>query len=195
MLFMGFLRDRRILIVILVAVILVPILIPDSLIRQMKPLMSPERSQRERIYDWQVALNMIKDHPFTGIGPGDTYMTLYARYRPGHGFRRPHNLYLYQAVAAGIPGLAVYLWLLLTFFQRGFRFVRGGKKGSPGIQQARHLFPIKEANPRRDLLISILAGILGILIASMTDEHFHATEVAMLFWFLMGLGTILMTER
>ncbi|MCK4326211.1 O-antigen ligase family protein, partial [bacterium] len=176
MLFLGFLRDKRILIILAAVLVFFSLLLPDSVISRAKS-MAELQSQELRISDWRVALNMIEDYPFSGIGLGDAYLTTAPKYKPGHLFRRPHNLYLYQAVAVGIPGLVVYIWLLLSFFRSGLRILRaGGKEGTL-------------------LLASILAGVVGILIASLTDEHFHASEVSMTFWFLMGLGIILTNPK
>ncbi|MCD5391063.1 O-antigen ligase family protein [candidate division NPL-UPA2 bacterium] len=210
MVFLGFLRDKRIFVVLAAILVLFSLLLPDSVISRAKSLAEVHLSQEVRISDWRVALNMIKDHPITGVGLGDAYLSAYPLYKPcdsPHIFRRCHNLYLYLAASIGIPGLAAYIWLLLTFFQNGLRTLRAGGKEvrrdrashllrTEGVseQRGRGFFRGGGANPGDALIASILAGVVGILIASLFDHHFHATEVAMTFWFLMGLGIVLIRE-
>ena len=208
MVFLGFLWDKRVLIILAAALVLFPLLVPDAGISRLKSLARVQVTEEARISDWKVAINMIADHPFSGVGLGDAYGTAYPEYHLGHSFRRCHNLYLSLAASIGIPGLAAYLWLLVVFFRKGLKTLRGGGKGEH-TGRARHLFQTQggskgriaaffrreEANTNGALLASILAGVVAILIASLTDEHFHTSEISMTFWFLMGLGTILMTER
>ena len=67
----------------------------------------------ERQAHWQAALNMLTDHPWTGVGFSN-YQPLYEQYRLlnwpmplGHA----HNIYLNFAAETGLPGLAAYLLL------------------------------------------------------------------------------------
>ena len=181
MLFLGFLWDKRVLLILLAILLILPFVAPKIIKSRAASIINPPITQKRRIADWQTALRMTEDFPLTGVGLGRAYLTAYPRYRPGCGYYYCHNLYLHQAASVGIPGLVAYIWLIITFFRKGFR----------SLARKRWFFSRTESEPRKDLLAGILAGIFGILIASLTDEHFHATEVAMTFWFLVGLGIVL----
>ena len=73
-----------------------------------------------RFIIWEITLDMIKDHPFIGIGPGRWNME---RYNQGFRYRvllDPHNDYLAHAVQYGIP--ASLLTIFLFFFNGCLRF-------------------------------------------------------------------------
>ncbi len=80
----------------------------------------------ERQAHWQAALNMITDHPWTGVGFSN-YQPVYEQYRLlnwpmplGHA----HNIYLNIAAETGLPGLAAYLFLWGTIFAVTFQTIR-----------------------------------------------------------------------
>jgi putative inorganic carbon (HCO3(-)) transporter len=72
----------------------------------------------ERQAHWQAAINMLTEHPWTGVGFSN-YQPVYEQYRLlnwpmplGHA----HNIYLNIAAETGIPGLISYLILWATIF-------------------------------------------------------------------------------
>lgn len=65
----------------------------------------------QRIQQWRVALDLLRESPFTGHGWGSFGM-LYEM-RTGVFYHWPHNLPLHIAVEGGIPALVVFVaWLL-----------------------------------------------------------------------------------
>jgi O-antigen ligase len=60
---------------------------------------------------WPDAWNRIFEHPLIGHGPN------YSSLSGTHYYAWPHCLYLYVANNVGFIGLAVFLWLLWTFFR------------------------------------------------------------------------------
>ena len=79
------------------------------------------------------ALQMFRDHPFFGVGPGN-YSRHYLEYSQQIGLdtrlanREPHNLYLGTLAETGIVGASVFfavLWLALRGAWRGRRWLRG----------------------------------------------------------------------
>ena len=95
----------------------------------------------ERQAHWQAALNMLTDHPWTGVGFSN-YQPLYEQYRLlnwpmplGHA----HNIYLNVAAETGLIGLGLYLLLWISIFVLTFRTIRrahgdrsGGGRGLDG---------------------------------------------------------------
>ncbi len=80
----------------------------------------------ERQAHWQAAVNMLTDHPWTGVGFAN-YQPAYEQYRLlnwpmplGHA----HNIYLNFAAETGLPGLAAYLLLWGVVFVITFRTIR-----------------------------------------------------------------------
>ena len=80
----------------------------------------------ERQAHWQAALNMLTDHPWTGVGFSN-YQPVYEQYRLlnwpmplGHA----HNIYLNVAAETGIVGLGLYLVLWISVFALTFRAIR-----------------------------------------------------------------------
>ena len=76
-------------------------------------------STMERVYRWVAAVNMIRDKPWLGFGPGTFYfnyknytVTSFKTYVSGNPERSGiHNYYLMTAVEQGRPGLAFFLGL------------------------------------------------------------------------------------
>lgn len=88
----------------------------------------------ERQAHWQAAINMLTEHPWTGVGFSN-YQPVYEQYRLlnwpmplGHA----HNIYLNIAAETGIPGLMFYLILWATIFVVTLQTIRR----SHGIQRA-----------------------------------------------------------
>jgi putative inorganic carbon (hco3(-)) transporter len=80
----------------------------------------------ERQAHWQAALNMLSEHPWTGVGFSN-YQPAYEQYRLlnwpmplGHA----HNIYLNVAAETGLIGLGLYLLLWISILALTFRTIR-----------------------------------------------------------------------
>lgn len=80
----------------------------------------------ERQAHWQAALNMLTEHPWTGVGFSN-YQPVYEQYRLlnwpmplGHA----HNIYLNVAAETGLIGVGLYLLLWISVFVLTFRTIR-----------------------------------------------------------------------
>ncbi len=84
---------------------------------------------RGRFTMWRHTLTMIADHPFLGVGL-DNWEYHYPFYDHGDKITehsepaRPHNDLLWIASELGLPGLAIYLYLLGMAFCTGFRTIQ-----------------------------------------------------------------------
>jgi O-antigen ligase len=83
-------------------------------------------SNVERIAHWQVGLDMMRDHPWFGIGFGN-YEPVYAQYRLlywvnalGHA----HNYYINVFAETGVFGFVAYLVLWVAIFVRTWQTCR-----------------------------------------------------------------------
>ncbi|MFB6317722.1 O-antigen ligase family protein [Saccharicrinis sp. FJH54] len=75
----------------------------------------------------EITLDVIKEHPFLGVGNGDLYHMLAQKYEDS-GLDEmkelrinPHNQYLHTWAETGIPGLLTLLWILGTLIWFGFK--------------------------------------------------------------------------
>lgn len=114
----------------------------------------------ERVAHWQAALDMISAHPLLGVGAGN-YSAVYEQYMvPGWtlSLGHAHNFYLNMAAETGIPGLLVYLTVLVVAAIHVVRWlVRSRGEGTA---------------PRQLLRRGILVGVLGALVASAIQNMF-----------------------
>ena len=117
----------------------------------------------DRFQLWQSAADMIRDHPFLGVGYGKRiFKKVYIRegyIRPEATERRPmpnaHNLYLDTAVQMGIPGLVIFLGMLAVFFRK--TSAAYGKTAEPFL---------------RGVLFGCLLGVFELLQVGLTGNLF-----------------------
>lgn len=135
------------------------------------------------------AIPILGDHPLLGVGPGryggaaaHNYRTpIYAEYGTDDLFLDPtqatvDNFWLHLVVEAGALGLAAFLAAAVI----------------PGLRilwNARAAF-----GWRRILLGGIAAAAAGLAISSVSTMLLEANSVAFLFWFLLGVGSLLLRE-
>lgn len=176
------------LVTIIAGVVLIGNLIPHSLSknfsleeRASSILKTEEGSAAVRIEVWKIAKKMISDRPFFGFGL-DTFRLVFPEYKTTKFFKlvgaaeydRPHNDLLQVAISSGLIGLAVYLFMIVLFFVKGFK-----------IKQ------FLQDQTDQLLIVLIIGGCLGYFAA--IQFNFSALEIAGLFWLLMGL--VLIFER
>lgn len=100
----------------------------------------------QRDYFWQMALNVIKDNPLLGIGPGSfryevfNYSPVLLNSWPGRviidlylateGANPSHNIFLMFASDMGIPGIVAIFYLVLLYFKIAYRTLKKAKGGN-----------------------------------------------------------------
>ena len=125
-----------------VAVLLLSVLSPD--IRSNQSRLIDERkaellsaltsvtvpgADRGRRAMWGHTVEMIRDHPLTGVGPGN-WQFIYPLYdggdmlKPGAAPQRPHNDFLWIASELGLPGILAFLWILAAAALTAWRGIR-----------------------------------------------------------------------
>jgi putative inorganic carbon (HCO3(-)) transporter len=135
-----------------------------------------------RNFIWLSGLNLIKAHPFWGVGPAATpkileqysaisnpsiRILLHSLLETGH----LHNLFLQVAAETGIPGLLILLWFFVALFTKMRALIR------------------KEKNKFRQAL---LGGGLAIIPAAIVHGFFEksimsSSSSSVYFWILFGL--------
>lgn len=125
-----------------------------------------------RISIWKGVMQMIKDYPVTGTGPG-TFSLVFTQYHPpGFGVRyyMAHNDYLHFVSETGLPALPVMIWMVFCLFHSGFK---------------------KLKHPSRLVRYSTLGamgGITSILVHSAVDFNLHIPANVWLFTLLVAIA-------
>ncbi len=78
--------------------------------------MDPEGSARQRFAVLQAATRIVRDHPVLGVGLG-AYELAQHSYNPALGYLDTHNTYLNVLAETGLPGLALFLMIVISVLQ------------------------------------------------------------------------------
>lgn len=172
-LFYGYLKGKRYLAALL-AVCLVVILAftwaSDSLRDRLKSSFTSNMNV-ERIITWQTTVDLIKDHPYIGVGPG-MYRSSIQKYRQGYNVSftsaaHAHNSYLQIAATGGILTLIPFIWIFVRIFAMGI-----------GRYYNNALF----TRLAREALLGALAAMVAFGFAGLFQNNFGDAEVLMLMW-------------
>jgi putative inorganic carbon (HCO3(-)) transporter len=123
---------------------------------------------------WRIALRMMEDFPFTGIGMG-SFNDVAVRLYPFPVVKDPgaHNVFLQVGVDLGIPGLVTYAGIIGLMFCLGFSTFKTAAKAHDKA------------------ILAAMAGGLGSLTAytihSLLDNGLWGTVVAFLPWLIWAL--------
>lgn len=175
------LRSRRLLVLLLAVAAGVYFFAPQYLPESMRARVAQtyedrtlggsfDRSAEERILLWEAAVKMSLDSPFLGKGYeqfsrlAEDYVSQYTKATDNQ------NMFLYVASNMGVPALAVFLTLLLSFGWRGWQLAR--RKG-----------------PEIDRIIGLGAAtmLVGLLVVNMFGTHMIDSSVDGLFWVYLAM--------
>ncbi len=129
----------------------------------------------QRPYLWKGAYRIIKAHPWTGVGLGN-FRNAYKEHLPydlKKTYNHAHNNFLQIGAETGLPGLAAFILLNLAAF---WFLLRATWKN-----------PNAEA---KAVLGGVLAAFLGFHAAGMFEFNFGDSEVALVFWGLLGFAVL-----
>ena len=120
---------------------------------------------------WRATWELIKDHPFTGVGFGGYWIAI-SKYHRASGERTPqqaHSDYLELLASGGVIALSIVIWLAVMLA----RTTR---------QQLRAADPFGRA-----VTMGALAGIVTVAVHSLVDFGLHITINALVFTALVAL--------
>jgi O-antigen ligase len=126
---------------------------------------------KARVTVWGGIMEMIKDHPLLGAGPG-TFATIYTQYQPQGLLSRyyyGHNDYLHFISEVGLLLIVIMLWMIIS------SYVHGTKKLNNPSRQV------------RGVTLGAMSGITAILVHSIGDFNLHIPANAILFTVLAAL--------
>lgn len=145
-------------------------------------------SNRHRIVTFRTGLEMVKAHPWFGVGPEeikrnfDSYVPRdIARPLPVGYYGHLHNIYVQYAAERGIPGLLFMMWLIgLAVWDCARGIVREMRSGPSEV-----LF----------LLHGTIAVTIGILAGGVFEYNLGDSEVLMMFLAVVSLGYAALYQR
>ena len=114
---------------------------------------------------WNICLKMIKQHPLLGNGIG-TFMAQFKEYCSTRGISYAHNCFLQLWAEAGLIGIALFVFFIFITL-----------KGAILNYKAR----------QNHILLILFCAIVSYLSSSFFDTSLFSSQLAFLFWALMGL--------
>jgi len=174
------LRDRRLLLLLPAAALVVWLVAPEPARERVRSLVEGrDVTAAERLYMWRAGLDVVRDFPLTGVGPGNLPQVYTPYKHPGdpwlasRPFSHLHATPLQIAAERGLPGLAVWLWLWVAWYRDAVRRWRGSR-GEP--------------EELRMQLAAGLAAVSAFLVAGLTEFNYGDTEVLYVAVFAMSLA-------
>jgi O-antigen ligase len=165
---------RRWLVMAGAAAVTMLVLLAPGLRQRAASILDPsDPTVRERWAMWGSALQMAREHPLTGVGPGGVKRE-YLRYAAPEYRQKPrghfHNVPLQILVERGALGLAAWLAVFIAFFWRAQAVLR-----ALGPQAARE----------QALVAGSVAAIAGFLVGGLTEYNFGDSEVVLIAFTVM----------
>jgi len=200
----NFLKENKKLFMILLIVVIVaaslfiiptPLSKPGTAISQIKGNVSITRlintfSSGRRVAIWKFTGMMIKDHPIFGSGIG-TFKYNDLRYQakffeqgdnrsiyPYGLAEKAHNEYLQLCAELGTIGLAIFLWLIIAYFNYGIRYLKREKD-----------------EQKQGIMIGLMGAVVAFLIDSFTWFPLHLSANVSLLWLFIGLTMVMGLEK
>lgn len=133
-----------------------------------------DSSNNFRINVWVAVIEMIRDRPILGIGPGNTaFNKIYPLYQlPRYSALSAYSIVLEVAVETGFIGLACFFWLLIVTFNHGIL----------------QLLRLRQCLSREGFwLMGAIATLLGMLAHGTVDTVWYRPEVNTLWWLMVAL--------
>ncbi len=133
-----------------------------------------DSSNNVRMNVWSSVIDMIKDRPILGIGPGNNaFNKIYPQYmRARFSALSAYSIFLEVLVETGFIGLSCMLWLLIVTFNQG-------------IQQMRRLRA--SANTNGFWLVGAISAMFGMLAHGLVDTVWYRPEVNTLWWLMVAI--------
>jgi O-antigen ligase len=165
------LKDRRLLAAIPLVVALTILVAPTSVTARMYSMFDVnDPSNRDRVAMLQSGVEIVRDHPITGVGP-DMVKSVYGEYRQPWAVNKDnphlHNVPMHIAAERGLPALLVWIGFILFLSRDLVRRLATSRQPS--------------------LAAGGLAAVAAMLAAGLFEYNFGDSEFLMLFLVLITL--------
>jgi len=166
-------HERRLLLALIVFSLISPFVMPESVKERFTTIIHrPQGFMGDRPFWWKSSLQMIKEHPLTGIGPG-RFEDEYALRQPEGSIEIPqhaHNTFLNIAAEMGLPALFALLWLCIQLLLV-LRSQKQWKSENPWVA---------------GFAMGGISALASFFVYGLVDNCFHRRTL-LFFWFLIGL--------
>lgn len=166
----GILVDRRILIALFGGMTVSLISLWQVLLPRLQTFLNADfHSNRNRMLVWRSALDMIRERPLTGWGPG-TWQVVYPKFENPiilESLPHAHNMYLMIGAEFGLIALIVLLGVFLSLVVKTIRATA--------------------ATPWRRHVVILGCTIVGYLVIGMFDFIFTEGRNSILFFSMLGM--------
>jgi probable O-glycosylation ligase (exosortase A-associated) len=158
------------------AALVVPPMLPPGYLDRLNTITDIDKdrtgSAQGRWEDFGSAVDVVIKNPVTGVGLGQDILAL--NEERGATWRSVHNVYLQYAVDLGLPGAALFIWLLVATF-RGAGRVRVRASREPQLRE----------------LVALAGGVQIALVAFAVESFFHPVAYQFYFFCIGGLAVAL----
>jgi len=174
-------RQKRLLLALPVVAVAIFLAAPEAVRERIRSIVDPQDvTARERLYMWGSGVQIVRDHPWTGVGINGV-KGVYQAYKHPNAVRDQrahlHNNLFQIAAERGLIGVACWLWIWVAFYRQAWMIFRGLEPGTPRASA---------------LVVGSLASITGFHVAGLFEFTFGDSEVIMLVYFLMALPYVVM---
>jgi len=136
-------------------------------------------SNNFRMNVWTAVIEMIRDRPVLGIGPGNVaFNKVYPLYmRPRYSALSAYSVLLEITVESGFIGLMTFLWLLVVTFNQGF----------VQLKSLRDRQAMESISQEGFWLMAAIATLTGMMAHGFVDTVWYRPEVNMLWWLMVAI--------
>ena len=174
-------RQKRLLLALPVVAVAVFLAAPEAVRVRIRSIIDPQDvTARERLYMWGSGVQIVRDHPWTGVGINGV-KSVYQAYKHPNAVRNQrahlHSNLFQIAAERGLIGVACWLWIWVAFYGQAWTIFRVRGLDTPRASA---------------LVVGSLASITGFHVAGLFEFTFGDSEVIMLVYFLMALPYVVM---
>jgi len=142
--------------------------------RNPKALLLGDPSSSLRLKVAGVGLSRILIHPVFGHGMDAMQLHWNEWGFPGKDMLHLHSTPLQLAFDRGLPMLVLWLWMMILFWLT----IARAERRAADLSDTNHY----------GILLGTLGALTGFLMSSLVNYNYGDAEVAMMFWFLMGMA-------
>ena len=134
-----------------------------------------------RVSLWKASMDMIRDHPWTGVGLDNFLYADRGRYIRPEAWQEPdlshpHNIVLDFWARLGVVGLAAGVWIQIAYWRLAVRFARRPKRISI---------------PTGALMTGLIGSMGATLAHGLVDQSYFLIDLAYAFMLAAGLVALL----
>jgi len=172
---MAMFRSKKLIVALAVVLAVFLLLAPTSFRDRATSIFNPHhRNNVERLQMWRAGFEIMKGHPFTGVGDVDL-TEWYEPYRPPEATEKHghlHNNLVMFGATLGVPGLIFFLVLSMKILVMELNIARS----IPGKEWL-----------LKSTAVGGLASYVGFQVNGLFEWNFGDAEIAMLLWLTVGL--------